>query len=275
MEFGPGLGPAEALHGLRGVAMVGANGMFCTLALIAFVATLPTRPAFGTSVVGMVPGDSDAAGAATTFRIDRSLDEIRRSYCARGIERFLPGSYYYCVGRRELAKGNSAASANALEQAARWASKQAQFLLGVGYYKGDFVPLDRARGLAWLTLAAERGDVVYRAVLSSAWEQAHPEERLQAEHLLLVMKSTYGDEVAARRAERRYQRERDALTRGEVYGAMVCIEGLNVDHMASGGCQAAQPVWLVARKVDSHAAELFQGWAGRVTVGDLRAVPER
>ncbi len=254
--------------------MRGAKGIFFTLGLIAMTGALSTRAASGAWLVEMNPGDPDAADTAV-FQIDRSLGEVSRAYCARGLERFLPGSYYYCVGRRELAKGRSAASANALEQAARWASKQAQFLLGVGYFKGDFVPLDRARGLAWLTLAAERGDAVYRAVLSSAREHASPEERLQAEHLLLAMTPAYGDEMAARRAERRYQRERNALTRGEVYGAMVCIEGLTVDHMTSGGCQAPQPVWLVARKVDNHAAELFQGWKGRVTVGDLRPLPER
>ncbi|WP_130619666.1 SEL1-like repeat protein [Dyella amyloliquefaciens] len=255
--------------------MVGAREMFCTLVLIATTAACPSRPALGTVLAVMVPGDSDAAKAATEFRPDRSLEEVGASYCARGLERFLPGSYYYCVGRRELAKGHAAASANALEQAARWASKQAQFLLGVGYYKGDFVPLDRARGLAWLTLAAERGDVVYLAVLNSARGHALPEELRKAEQLLQDMKMTYGDEVAARRAERRYRRERDALTRGEVYGAVICIEGLNVDHIGSGGCQAAQPVWMVARKVDNHAAELFQGWQGHVTVGDLQPWPNR
>lgn len=255
--------------------MVGAREMFSTLVLITTTAAFPARPASGASLAVMTPGNSDAAKGPAAFRPDRSLDEVGASYCARGLERFLPGSYYYCVGRRELAKGRSAASANALEQAARWASKQAQFLLGVGYYKGDFVPLDRARGLAWLTLAAERGDVVYQAVLNSAREQALPDELRHAEHLLQDMKMIYGDEVAARRAERRYRRERDALTRGEVYGAVICIEGLNVDHIGSGGCQAAQPVWMVARQVDSHAAELFQGWQGHVTVGDPQPWPNR
>ncbi len=255
--------------------MVGARGMFCTLALVAVTTALPAQPVFGARAADMGPGESDAAKAAMGFSVDRSLAEVSASYCARGLERFLPGSYYYCVGRRALAKGHAAASANALEQAARWASKQAQFLLGVGHYKGDFVPLDRARGLAWLTLAAERGDVVYQAVLNSAREQALPDELRHAEHLLQDMKMIYGDEVAARRAERRYRRERDALTRGEVYGAVICIEGLNVDHMGSGGCQAAQPVWMVARKVDGHAAELFQGWQGHVTVGDPQPWPNR
>ncbi|WP_147281687.1 SEL1-like repeat protein [Dyella solisilvae] len=209
---------------------------------------------------------------------DRSLDEVARSYCPRGLERFLPGSYYYCVARRELAQGHAARSVAALEQAARWGSKQAQFLLGVGYTRGDSAPLDRARGLAWLALAAERGDVVYLGVLKSAMAQASDEDKAEAARWYGQLLPTYGDEMAATRAERRYRRERDALTRNEAYGAQVCIDGLNASHLEAvqengrdnNFCPSRQPVWLVARQVDVHAAELFQGWAGHVTVGELQ-----
>jgi hypothetical protein len=224
------------------------------------------------------PTSSPAPSLPADFKQDRTLGEVSQSYCARGLERFLPGSYYYCVGRRALAAGNQAKSVSALEQAARWGSKQAQFLLGVGYTRGDNAPLDRARGLAWLALAAERKDVVYLGVLKSALAQASDKERARADALYQSMLGTYGDAVAARRAERRFQRQRDALTRNEAYGAQICIEGLNASHLEAAQeeglqnnfCPSRQPVWQVARQVDVFAAELFQGWAGHVTVGDLQ-----
>lgn len=214
------------------------------------------------------------------FGQDRTLEEVSQSYCATGLERFLPGSYYYCVARRELAKGNRARSTAALVDSAKWGSKQAQFLLGVGYFKGDNAPLDRARGLAWLALAAERKDVVYLGVLKSAMARASEEEKVRANQLYLQMLGTYGDDVAAVRAERRYRRQRDELVRGEAYGAQICIDGLNAtrppaaraDDPEQNLCPTRTPVWLVARQVDDRAAELFQGWAGHVTVGDLQKV---
>lgn len=225
------------------------------------------------------PTSSPAPSTQVDFKSDRTLKEVSQSYCAQGLERFLPGSYYYCVGRRALAKGNKVKSVAALEQAARWGSKQAQFLLGVGYTKGDNAPLDRALGLAWLALAAERKDMVYLGVLKSSLAHASEEERARAALLYQSMLGTYGDEVAARRAERRFQRERNVLVRGEVYGVELCIAGLNAFQIEPawdiGGkdnnfCPSRQPVWQVAQHVDMFAAELLQGWAGHVSVGDLQ-----
>jgi hypothetical protein len=62
-------------------------------------------------------------------------------------------------------------------------SKPAEFLLGVGYYKGDLQPRDRARGLAWLGLASERKDPTYLAIFASAWKQATPQEQANAQQL--------------------------------------------------------------------------------------------
>lgn len=235
----------------------------------------------GTSLAAYSPPAATAPPPAREgFSQDRTLEEVSQSYCATGLERFLPGSYYYCVARRELAKGNQARSTAALMDAAKWGSKQAQFLLGIGYLKGDNAPQDRARGLAWLALAAERKDVVYLGVLKSAMAQASDEERTRADQLYRHLLGIYGDEVAAVRAERRYRRERDALMRGEAYGAQICIDGLNAtrppaarqDDPDQSFCPSRSPVWLVARQVDERAAELFQGWMGHVTVGDLQKV---
>jgi hypothetical protein len=208
--------------------------------------------------------------------------EARRP-CPEGIERFLPGEYYYCVAVRRLAQGRYGEGVDMLETAAGWGSKQAQYVLGLGYYRGDIAPVDKARGLAWLALAAERRDPDYVKVFRSAWQLAGGEDRRRAETLRRQLLPAYGDAHAARRAELRYRRARADLVKGEHNGDRVCIAGLTVDQIpppprASPGqlpdvvnlCPGALPVGLAARQLDVDADDLLGGWEGHVQVGALQ-----
>jgi len=216
-----------------------------------------------------------------------TVDEVAQIPCPSGLERFLPGSYYYCVGRRDLARGHAARSRGMLRIASSWGSKPAQFLLGIGYYKGDSWPANRPLGLAWMGLAAERRDPAYTAIFASAWQHATAQEQSTAQALWQSMLPTYGDARAAHRAELRYHHEIDAMTRNEVYGAKTCIEGINsgkitsapikevgnFDMMAHDSpCWGALPVNQVAGRIERYAGELFEGWKGHVTVGALQSV---
>lgn len=219
--------------------------------------------------------------AVRTITPDQSIDAVSRTECPTGIEHFLPGSYYYCVGARDVARGKNDQARAMLEIAAAWGSKPAEFLLGMGYYKGDTQPLDRGRGLAWMGLAAERKDPVYTAIFASAWKHATPQEQTRAQALWRSMLPVYGDERAAKRAEARFAHERDALMSHAVYGATICINGLTSGTIFPGAktnnpdswCQSAQSVELVAQTLDVYAGQLFDGWAGHVSVGPLKTVP--
>jgi hypothetical protein len=222
----------------------------------------------------------------TSFTADRSVEEVARFNCLPGLERFLPGTYYYCVGTRDVALGKNDRARSMLELAAAWGSKQAEFLLGVGYYKGDLQPLDRARGLAWLGLASERKYPAYLAIFTSAWKQATPQEHARAQRLWRSMLPTYGDEHAARRAAARFKHEHDALLDGrETNGQQICIFGLTsgqiapipIDSGLSGNSSACDggdiSAVFVAKRLDVYADQLLEGWEGHVTVGNLQAVP--
>jgi hypothetical protein len=233
-----------------------------------------------------VGSPAPTGAAAPEFKVQRSVEELAQLDCLPGVERFLPGVYYHCVGVRDVARGKNDRARSMLGIAAGWGSKPAQFLLGVGYYKGDLQPRDRARGLAWLKLASERKDPTYLAVFDSAWKQATPRERASAQQLWRSMLPVYGDQRAARRAEWRFRHEREALlARRQTNGQQVCIAGLTTGKIeplpvmkgfedntsACGGSDV--PAVFVAKRLDSYAEQLFDGWKGHVSVGNLQAVP--
>lgn len=224
--------------------------------------------------------------AAPEFKARQSVEELAQLDCLSGVERFLPGVYYYCVGVRDVARGKNDRARSMLQIAAGWGSKQAQFLLGVGYYKGDLQPRDRAHGLAWLKLASERKDPVYLAVFVSAWKQATPQEQASAQQLWRTMSPVYGDQRAARRAELRFRHERDALlARRQTNGQQTCIAGLTTGKIEplpvmrgfddnTSACSGTEiSAVFVVKRLDSYAEQLFNGWKGRVSVGDLQVVP--
>ncbi len=255
------------------------------LALVMALGLAAVSPGSFAGQRGASVGQAAVAGAtAPEFQIGRSVEDLATAYCPRGLERFLPGSYYYCVGVRDMARGNNARSREMLRIAAGWGNKSAQFLLGVGYFKGDVEPLNRPLGLAWMGLASERRDPTYAAIFSSAWKKATPQEQARAQELWRSMLPTYGDAHAARRADLRFKHERDALLVRENVGQQTCIFGMNTGNMSAAvpeftqnnnmsACSGAElPVELVAKKLDVYAEQLFDGWAGHVTVGPLKIV---
>lgn len=220
------------------------------------------------------------AGQPAADTVDALRNRTRNMECPEGLERILPGIYYYCLGAKDLASGRHARGMSLLQEAAAWGSKPAQFTLGLGYFKGDVAPRDRPLGLAWLGLSTERGDPFYAGVFNSAWQKATPDERARADVLWKSLLPEYEDAHAAARAWQLYERVRNRMLQGEVFGASWCIRGVNV---ANGGmaparengsrllCSGASGS-AVAKKLDHYAAPLFDGLRGKVTVGPLQQV---
>src|SRR6185312_159741 len=75
--------------------------------------------------------------------------------------RFTPGLYYFHKGCDYYGRGDHEAAMHAWQVAAGWAMKDAQYDLGIAYFRGRGVAIDRPRGLAWLALAAERKDEAF------------------------------------------------------------------------------------------------------------------
>jgi len=130
--------------------------------------------------------------------------------------RFVPGVYFFHKGCEYYKRGQSATAMQQWQIAASWAMKDAQYDLGIAYFRGLDVAIDRPRGIAWLALAAERKDPMFESSLAAAWDQATPDEQNRANEIWRELRKYYGDESALPRAERRYKHEVDNITGSRV-----------------------------------------------------------
>jgi TPR repeat protein len=124
--------------------------------------------------------------------------------CLIGEERVLPGDYYYCLGSVAYGEHNYQQSLRFFTTAASWASKPAQYVLGVMALHGDHQPSNRPLALAWLALAAERPNSRFKTAYDEAYAASTPGDREASRRLLASMGATYADATAAVRAEQRY-----------------------------------------------------------------------
>jgi len=208
-------------------------------------------------------------------------DVIRQTvrYCATGLERLLPGEYYFCAAIRDFGKGHNALAAERLRDAAYWASKPAQYVLGLMYYNGDEGRVNRPLGVAWLAIAAERHDPKYEAAFARAYLESTPEERAQANAYWRDLRQDFADAKAGRRAHRRYLAEIRMIEAASFFGGSVFIAGLTPpsadatgnfgadgDRASAGGVSA----FNVMRTIKKDADEYFRGLNGTVTVGEVQ-----
>jgi hypothetical protein len=123
------------------------------------------------------------------------------------IARYLPGVASYRKGLELYRKGQASAAVDAWQQSAAWAMKDAQYGLGLAYLNGEGVATDRPRGLAWLALAAERGNPRLEAALATAWDQASDAEHREANAIWRELRREYGDDVTLPKARKRFEAE--------------------------------------------------------------------
>jgi hypothetical protein len=130
--------------------------------------------------------------------------------------RFLPGLYYFDKGCEYSKRGDTSAAIEIWMISAGWAMKRAQYNLGITYFRGIGVSADRPRGLAWLALAAERKEPQFIESLAAAWDEATPAERELANAIWRDLRREFGDAVALRRAQIRFESEINQITGSRV-----------------------------------------------------------
>lgn len=216
-------------------------------------------------------GDPPAAPApaASTDAVPSDAD-LAKTECVPSEEHVLPGDFYYCIAERAYGHGDVTQSQRLFKSAASWASKPAQYVLGVMALNGDHQPVDRPLALAWLALASERANSPFKTAYDTASQAVTPAERERARVLLKDMLPTYGDAVAAPRAERRYAdgmaRIAKSATRGDGISCWAADQNLGADPNENAHCMASQKM---VQSIDKAAVNVFDGWTGHVQVGDI------
>ena len=154
-----------------------------------------------------------------------------------------PGAYYFMRGVEAFRANDFDHAVKMYETAASWGYKNAQYNLGVMYARGQGVPVDLPRAMAWMALAAERNEkqyvegreLVYASLDKAQWDQANAIWR--------ELKKEYADDVALARAKARWAEVRQGMTGSHVGGV--------VGHLEVGTPTGAPNAAKVSMAVDS------------------------
>jgi len=179
--------------------------------------------------------------------------------------RFVPGLYYFHKGCDYFRRGYPQAAVESWQIAAGWAMKDAQYDLGIAYFRGRGIGIDRPRGLAWLALAAERKDEAFEISLAAAWDEATPDEHARANEIWRDLRKEYADEVALVRARNRYDQEVSHIT-----GSRVGMPGhVLIWTHSSGRVEVAEYRKDLQQRADRNFGKLP---TGTVDIGPLEPV---
>ena len=178
----------------------------CARAATTDAVFVSSTPQGGESAREKAPYDSEYAAAARDMGNGFSTPEAD----AR------PGEYYFLLAAHAFRKNDFAFAIQMYEVAASWAFKPAQYNLAIMYARGQGVPVDLPRGMAWMALAAERDDKRYVDAREAIYAEMSKEQFDQANMIWRDLKKTYGDEVALRRAKARWAQVKASMTGSRV-----------------------------------------------------------
>jgi TPR repeat protein len=164
-------------------------------------------PLARSSIIAVALAAALAASTAPAVAQVMFFDSAQPLKLEEEIARYLPGLSFFQKGLDAYKRGQTAAAIDAWQSSAVWAMKDAQYNLGLAYFKGSGVAADRPRGLAWLALAAERKNPTMQASLAAAWDSATDAEHQQANAIWRDLKKQYGDDVALPKAKKRFDTE--------------------------------------------------------------------
>jgi Sel1 repeat len=127
-----------------------------------------------------------------------------------------PGEYYFLRGVEAVRASDFEHALKMYEAAASWGYKNAQYNLAVMYARGQGVPVNLPRAMAWAALAAERNDKQYveaRELIFASLDKAQWDE---ANVIWRELKKEYADTVALARAKARWAEVRNGVTGSHV-----------------------------------------------------------
>ena len=184
-----------------------------------------------------------------------------------------PGEYYFLEAARAFHKKEYVFAIQMYEVAASWAFKPAEYNLGVMYARGQGVPIDLPRAMAWMALAAERNEQHYVDAREAVYAAMTKEQFEQANAIWRELKKTYGDEVALRRAKARWAEVRSHVTGSRVGSVGTLTVGMPEPNGGDPSNQKNQKAGANVHTTAATSAEITggQGVDGSIAYRQLRA----
>lgn len=193
--------------------------------------------------------DSDYAAAA---RLTEGADSTPEADAR-------PGEYYFRLGAHAFRAKNYTFAIQMYQVSASWAYKPAEYNLAVMYARGQGVPVDLPRAMAWMALAAERNEQHYVDAREAVYAAMSKEQFEQANVIWRELKPTYGDEVALRRAKARWAQVRANMTGSRVGSA---AGNLTVSIPQANSGNPASPKMLNGLQAPSASGKLEHNSGG-------------
>lgn len=233
--------------------------LLCLLAASGLAMSASAQTSSSERADGPVPASS---AQTVTTAVDKAV------YCPIALESILPGDYYACEARAAYGRQHYKKMAELLEEAAYWANKDAQYVLGLTYFNGDppYVAQDRPLGLAWLALAAERKNPTYELAYAAARARSSPAELSQAMTDWQRLRVKYGDSNAAARAIRRFNHNIQPIDDAARDGGIVYLQGFS---------PFPESAFVIANQLHDQAEADFSSVHGTVVVGKPEWVQAR
>jgi hypothetical protein len=178
------------------------------------------------------------------------------------------GNYFLRIGEREFIQGVPRRAMEHWKQSAYWGHKVAQYNLGLMYFKGVGTNRNRVRGLAWLQLSAERGDLPLQHAAAWARTKMSPGDIAQAERLMRdELAPRYADAVALPRAMAQWRTD-SRMTTGSHLGYVIGNLEVSSNKGTEDGMNRQR---RMIEQGGPYAPVLYP----RVEVGDLRTLEGR
>lgn len=115
-----------------------------------------------------------------------------------------PGVHFFHYAWLALQKGDVQHAISMYQVSASWAFKPAAYMLGLIYFRGEGVPVDRPLGTAWMRLASERDTPLFVKARDAMTQLLSQQQRVRADALWKSLSKTYADTHALKRAKARW-----------------------------------------------------------------------
>lgn len=179
-----------------------------------------------------------------------------------------PGVYYFALAEQAYRKGDYRHAVDMYQVSASWAYKPAEYNLALMYFRGQGVTMDRARGAAWMILAAERGTPQYAHARDLMVTALNNSEFARTDQIWNELKPTYADQVALHRAKARWAQVKASMTGSRVGdGAVHLLVGGGNNASGPTGPASDPRVGAIGTPIPTSGWAVFK--AGQLTDGSV------